>query len=79
MMSTRGRQSARAPIEIGRRHKRSRKPGKKELKGLEWRRQESEVLDVVVAHFEEVYQQLTEQMKLITTLQQKVRRLIPNR
>jgi hypothetical protein len=48
------------------------KPGKKRMKGLP----NNEVLDQMVIHFDDVYRQLNEQLRLIAKIQQQVSGLV---
>ena len=48
------------------------KPGKKRMKGLP----NNEVLDQIVIHFDDVYRQLNEQLRLIAKIQQQVSGLV---
>ena len=52
------------------------KPRKNKSKGLKPSRQQNELLEMIVRHFEDVHQQLNEQMKLIATIRQQVNGLI---
>lgn len=71
----RGPQGARGPTgKIGRRGKIG-KPGKKGPKGLKPTFPEHKVLAMIVTHFDAVYQQLNEQIRLIAKIQEQVNRL----
>jgi hypothetical protein len=69
----RGPRGARGPTgKIGRRVKIG-KPGKKGPKGLDERPlPENELLAIIVTHFDAVYRQLNEQLRLIAKIQEQV-------
>jgi hypothetical protein len=68
----RGPQGARGPTgKIGQRGKIG-KPGKKGPKGLEAPFPENELLAIIVTHFDAVYRQLNEQLRLIAKIQEQV-------
>jgi hypothetical protein len=72
----RGPQGARGPTgPIGRRGKVG-KPGRKGPKGLTGPLHKNHVLDMVMTHFDDVYQQLNVQMKRMAQIQQQVDLLV---
>ena len=66
---------ARTTVLIERRGK-AGKSSKNKPKGLKPSRQYDQLLEVIVRHFDDVYQQLNEHMRLIATIQQQVNGLI---
>jgi hypothetical protein len=72
----RGPRSARAATVLTERRRKVGKPRKNKPKGLRPSRQQIELLEMIVRHFDDVYQQLNEHLKLIATIRQQVNGLI---